>query len=178
MLEWGTAVKAPAGAMALRPQGPWTPNLVLDRGRDLQARGLAMVLNCLLVEFSNQPDDTTAVTPPTPIAADQLAYFDALPSNRDWLRVPAAVVLESTDPLRFQGNRLRFQGMTSATTGVRGLPFGPAHHSRCYGVHLAQAVDWSNRHLDVVYNRAYETGTQQLLAPSGPFTAYFVVEVL
>lgn len=152
-------------------RGPYAPNEVLFSWATVAGQllsgapnGRDYSLSMLYVEFSNAGG---AVTPPTFDRTGGRSYYDnlAASSTVDYLRVPIiGRVLSSTDSFNFpDGNMLTIYGQTQGVVGVNGKPFTDGAGSRVYGCALVAAPEPNDPTQDLVFSRAYKTGSAQLV---------------
>lgn len=124
----------------------------------------------MYLEFENvlAPGDTVPVVDVDPALG--LEYFQALSGNKDYLRVALSGTPELGIAAGFEdyfapgqtGNMLTFVARTSATAGVRGLPFSDGDRSVVYGLALVATPVPGDHGADVVFARSYFAGSQQL----------------
>lgn len=138
-----------------------TPNLIVYSGADIVARCLAWQQlyfpRVVYFEFEN----TAGVpTPPTPTRADDdLSYYTALASPKDYIRVPIGInpSLDTTDVSKYASNRVTYYAMTDATEGEHSVPFSAGSNSKVYGAALIAAPDLNDPTQDVIMSRVYFT---------------------
>lgn len=117
-------------------------------------------INAMYIEFDNSGGP---VTPPVIDPTQQLAYFDGLTGDQDYLRVPViATSEEKSDPALALANTAVFLAHTSGSLGVNGLAFSNAAGSRVYGGALVAMLDEQDPSKDIVFARWYfsDAGTQ------------------
>lgn len=168
----------PRGRLRLGCQsvfGPWHHNDVLYEWAAIVSQLLAGPNNLpywpstMYLEFEN--NGGAAVTPPTFTREDGRSYYAGLGSSahRDYLRVrvlPARI--DSSDADLFpQGNRLTFLAQSEGSVGMNGKPYSSAAQSRVFGAALVASPVWSDPTQDLVFSRAYVTGSSQIVKPAG-----------
>ena len=136
-----------------------TPNLVVYSGADVVARCLAWqqlyVPRVIYFEFENTAG---APTPPTiDRSDDDLAYYTALSSPKDYIRVPIGInpALDTTDVSKYENNRITYYAMTDATQGEHSVPFSAGSNSKVYGAALLAAPDLNDPTKDIIMSRTY-----------------------
>ena len=103
--------------------------LILSSGYDIMAGwasgALKTPINVMYVGFTNDPG--LSASPPN-FDDDIAAYFNSLPANRDYLRVPilSQPSTVSTNEQTYAGNQAIFVSITQSGTGVLGIDFQSA----------------------------------------------------
>lgn len=142
--------------------GLWVPlesapkNLTMYKGSDLVVRSLAgqaeYAIQYMYFEFTNG-----SIPSVTPAKDDTVSYFTGLDGiNKDYIRVPLAVSpsFDTTDSDLYDGNIVRFIGVTDGTAGIKGLTFSQSASSQVYGGALV-ASPTGDISSDIVFSRFY-----------------------
>jgi hypothetical protein len=153
--------------------GRWGPPLF--RKRNLFAFGWGGIITQLLagnlafkvaagyLEYKNVVNGTDPVPVPVYDRTSGLAYFNGLPANQDFLRVPLVglpAIDTTTDYLPYftpgvNGNRVTFKLQTTGTVGVLGLPFSNTVNSKLFGLTLVATPLFADRTQDLILSRGY-----------------------
>jgi hypothetical protein len=165
--------------------GLWTPrfskqNLVLYSWGFIacQCIGLgsqAYKVGAAYVEYLNVPLPGQAVPVPTYDRSSGLAYFNSLPPNQDYLRVPLAAVptidiAPGSEPYFIagvNGNRVTFVAQTAGTFGVNGVTFSDAVRSKVFGISLVATPNYADHTADIILSRGYFNVSDQQLKQTG-----------
>ena len=137
----------------------------------------AYALSTLYVEFENLTSPSATSTPPTVTRDQGLSYYLGLASSgtRDFLRIALAYPPTPSRDASYAGtaylrpnlyNRLTLAAFALAGTGVNLKSFSAAANSKIVGVAAVATPVPTDPTSDIVFARAYFTGTQQVLAPT------------
>ncbi len=136
-------------------------NRVLFGGADIQARLIGgdseFKIGAMYFEYENLTSPSDPIVAPSFDRSGGLAYYQSLPSPKDYLRVPITVgaTILSSDALLYVGNQTTFFALTGGTAGVLGRPFAAGSNSTVYGVALAATPVLADPTQDIVFSRAY-----------------------
>jgi hypothetical protein len=169
--------------------GLWTPPLFTKQNLLLyswgylacQSLGLgnpAFKVNAAYLEFKNVVNPGDVVPTPTYDRTANLSYYNSLPVNQDYLRVPLVGVptidiAPGYEPYfisGFNGNRVTFNVQSTGTVGQRGLTFGYQVNSKIFGIALVATPVFADPTQDVILARGYFRTTDQQLKQQGSQT--------
>ena len=166
--------------------GIWSPPLFTRKNQVMYGWGF-IVAQCMGVgnlaykvaagylEYKNVVNPTDPVPVPTFLRSDGLSYFQSLPANQDYLRVPLAAtptidIQPGYEPYflaGFSGNRLTFKIQSSGSVGVNGVPYSNASNSKVFGLTLVATPVLSDPTKDVILSRNYFNVADQQLKQQG-----------
>jgi hypothetical protein len=170
---------------SINEHGYWTPRsgLIPNKrtalGGFLEARCLgfgdpAYRISAAYLEYQNLSDPSTVIATPTPAFNDTIAYYAGLgTAGADFLRVPLQVsptigIIPGNEAFfsAGQGNELAFLIQSTGTTGIFGTPFSAGSNSKVYGVALVATPVPNDQTQDILFARAYYSGSAQVLVPA------------
>lgn len=127
------------------------------------------------IEFANVGSPSDPVAIPSYERSDGLDYFNALPPDRDFLRVTLAGTpsidiapgYEENFISGVNGNRVQFPFQTTGSTGILGRTFSESVNSKVFGITLVATPVPADRTMDVILSRGYFNENDQQLKQVG-----------
>lgn len=139
--------------------------------------GRPYALGAIYIEYEN--NSGAEVTPPSYDADEGLEYYSglSLSATRDYLRVPVMAMTSESDETAGT-TTITVVAQTQGNTGVHGKDFTAAAQSRMFGGALVSTPVLSDSTQDIIFSRAYVTGSdQQILTASGQSVIQWVLEL-
>lgn len=156
---------------------PWSRNMVCSGAATAIANlvtgsldGKSYRIGAMYLEYENNSGAAVSVPDDGDIdRTETIEYYNNLPSNRDYLRVPilAGTVTSSDDDVYPLGNVTTFYAQSAGTAGILGRPFTSGAQSRIYGAALVVTPEYEDPSQDLIYARVYFQSANQLIKTIG-----------